>query len=121
MPCGKTTAKDVHWVKGPGISLVGVLTGWFHDIEFISEDLGFPTPEVTQLLADSRLPGMKVLEFAFDSRDTSSYLPHSYGENCVCYTGTHDNAPLALWRTEADREDVAFAAQYLALNERGGL
>ena len=73
---------------------MGVLTGWFHDIEFIAEDLGFPTPEVTQLLADSRLPGMKVLEFAFDSRDTSSYLPHSYGENCVCYTGTHDNAPL---------------------------
>ncbi len=63
---------------------------------------------------------MKGLEFAFDSRDTSSYLPHSYGENCVCYTGTHDNAPLALWRTEADREDVAFAAQYLGLNEREG-
>ena len=120
VPCGKTTAKDGHWVKGPGMSLVGVLTGWFHDIEFIAEDLGFPTPEVTQLLADSRLPGMKVLEFAFDSRDTSSYLPHSYGENCVCYTGTHDNAPLALWRTEADREDVAFAAQYLGLNEREG-
>ena len=120
VPFGKTTAKDGHWVKGPGISLVGVLTGWFHDIEFIAEDLGFPTPEVTQLLADSRLPGMKVLEFAFDSRDTSSYLPHSYGENCVCYTGTHDNAPLALWRTEADREDVAFAVQYLGLNEREG-
>ena len=120
VPFGKTTAKDGHWVKGPGMSLVGVLTGWFHDIEFIAEDLGFPTPEVTQLLADSRLPGMKVLEFAFDSRDTSSYLPHSYGENCVCYTGTHDNAPLALWRTEADREDVAFAAQYLGLNEREG-
>ena len=120
VPCGKTTAKDGHWVKGPSISLVGVLTGWFHDIEFIAEDLGFPTPEVTQLLADSRLPGMKVLEFAFDSRDTSSYLPHSYGKNCVCYTGTHDNAPLALWRTEADREDVAFAAQYLGLNEQEG-
>ena len=120
VPFGKITAKDGHWVKGPGMSLVGVLTGWFHDIEFIAEDLGFPTPEVTQLLADSQLPGMKVLEFAFDSRDTSSYLPHSYGENCVCYTGTHDNAPLALWRTEADREDVAFAAQYLGLNEREG-
>ena len=83
VPCGKTTVKDGHWAKGPGISPVGVLTGWFHDIELIAEGLGFPTPEVTQLLADSRLPGMKVLEFAFDSRDTSSYLPHSYGENCV--------------------------------------
>ena len=103
------------------MALVGVLTGWFHDIEFIAEDLGYPTPEVTQLLADSRLPGMKVLEFAFDSRDTSSYLPHSYGENCICYTGTHDNAPLALWRTEADKADIAFAVQYLGLNDRGGL
>ena len=63
---------------------------------------------------------MKVLEFAFDSRDTSSYLPHSYGENCVCYTGTHDNAPLALWRAEADRADIAFAVQYLGLNQREG-
>ena len=121
VPYGETTAKNGRWVKGPGMALVGVLTGWFHDIEFIAEDLGYPTPEVTQLLADSRLPGMKVLEFAFDSRDTSSYLPHSYGENCICYTGTHDNAPLALWRTEADKADIAFAVQYLGLNDRGGL
>lgn len=120
VPCGKTTAKDGHWVKGPGMSLVGVLTGWFHDIEFIAEDLGFPTPEVTQLLADSRLPGMKVLEFAFDSRDTSSYLPHSYGENCVCYTGTHDNSPLALWKDEAAPEDIAYAREYLGLNDGEG-
>ena len=120
VPYGETTAKNGRWVKGPGMALVGVLTGWFHDIEFIAEDLGYPTPEVTQLLADSRLPGMKVLEFAFDSRDTSSYLPHSYGENCICYTGTHDNAPLALWRTEADKADIAFAVEYLGLNEKEG-
>ena len=88
--------------------------------EIIAEDLGYMSETVRQLVRDSGFPGMKVLEFAFDSRDTSSYLPHSYGENCVCYTGTHDNAPLALWRTEADREDVAFAAQYLGLNEREG-
>ena len=120
VPYGETTAKNGRWVKGPGMALVGVLTGWFHDIEFIAEDLGYPTPEVTQLLADSRLPGMKVLEFAFDSRDTSSYLPHSYGENCICYTGTHDNAPLALWRTEADKADIAFAKKYLGLNDEEG-
>ena len=120
VPYGETTAKNGRWVKGPGMALVGVLTGWFHDIEFIAEDLGYPTPEVTQLLADSRLPGMKVLEFAFDSRDTSSYLPHSYGENCICYTGTHDNAPLALWRTEADKADIAFAKKYLGLNNEEG-
>ena len=58
-------------------------------------------PGVAQLLRDSGWPGMKVLEFAFDSRDSSSYLPHTYGENCICYTGTHDNSPLMLWREEA--------------------
>ena len=98
VPYGETTAKNGRWVKGPGMALVGVLTGWFPQLEFIAEDLGYPTPEVAQLLRDSGLPGMKVLEFAFDSRDTSSYLPHSYRENCICYTGTHDNSPLALWR-----------------------
>ena len=92
--------------------------GWW--IRRIAEDLGYPTPEVAQLLRDSGLPGMKVLEFAFDSRDTSSYLPHSYRENCICYTGTHDNSPLALWRQEADPADIAFAKEYLGLNDEEG-
>ena len=120
VPCGETTAKNGRWVKGPGMALVGVLTDWFHDLAFIAEDLGAPAPEVTQLLADSGLPGMKVLEFAFDPREPSSHLPHRCGENCVCYTGTHDNAPLALWRTEADGAELALAERYLGLNEREG-
>ena len=120
VPYGETTAKNGHWVPGPGMDLVDRLKGWFPQLEFIAEDLGYPTPGVQKLLHDSGWPGMKVLEFAFDSRDTSSYLPHSYGENCICYTGTHDNAPLALWRTEADKADIAFAVQYLGLNDREG-
>lgn len=79
VPYGEATAKNGRWVKGPGMALVGVLTGWFPQLEFIAEDLGYPTPEVAQLLRDSGLPGMKVLEFAFDSRDTSSYLPIATG------------------------------------------
>ena len=120
VPYGETTAINGRWVKGPGMSLVGVLTGWFRDLDFIAEDLGYPSPEVVQLLNDSCLPGMKVLEFAFDSRDPSNYLPHSCNFNSICYTGTHDNAPLALWRTEADKADIAFAVQYLGLNDREG-
>ena len=50
----------------------------------------------------------------------SIYLPHSYGENCICYTGTHDNSPLALWRQEADPADIAFAKEYLGLNDEEG-
>ena len=120
VPFGKITAKDGHWVKGPGMSLVGVLTGWFHDIEFIAEDLGFPTPEVTQLLAGSRLPGMKVLEFAFDPEGAGDYLPHNHIPGCACYTGTHDNAPLAAWLQEADPAEAAMARAYLGLNAEEG-
>ena len=117
---GDTTAKNGHWVKGPGMDLVQVLLNWFPQMQFIAEDLGFLTPEVRKLLADSGLPGMKVLEFAFDSREPSNYLPHLYTPHCVCYTGTHDNAPLPAWKEEADPDDLALAVQYLGLNEEEG-
>ena len=120
VPYGETTAKNGHWVTGPGMDLIDRLNGWFPQLEFIAEDLGYPTPEVAQLLHDSGWPGMKVLEFAFDSRDTSSYLPHTYTPHCICYTGTHDNSPLLLWRQEAAPEDIAYAAEYLALTEDEG-
>ena len=120
VPYGDKTAKNGKWVKGPGMDLVGRLTGWFHDVQFIAEDLGYITPELQALLTESGLPGMKVLEFAFDSREPSNYLPHTYGPNCVCYTGTHDNTTLAAWRDEADPDDVAFADEYLGLNDEEG-
>ena len=120
VPYGETTAKNGRWVKGPGMRFVSAVMGWFPELEFIAEDLGYPTPEVAQLLRDSGLPGMKVLVFAFDSRDSSSYLPHVYGENCICYTGTHDNAPVALWHTEAAKADIKYATDYLGLNEAEG-
>ena len=120
VPYGDTTARNGVWVKGPGMDLVGVLTSWFHDLDFIAEDLGFATPAVAKLLADSGLPGMRVLEFAFTPDGSSNYLPHCHVENCVCYTGTHDNAPLAEWRGEEDPACIAFAEKYLGLNEGEG-
>ena len=121
VPYGDKTAKNGKWIKGPGMSLIGVLTGWFHDLQFIAEDLGYPSAAVQQLLTDSGFPGMKVLQFAFDSRDDSDYLPHTYPSHCICYTGTHDNTPLAAWLEEAEPEDVAKARAYLGLNEEEGL
>ena len=120
VPYGETTAKNGKWNKGPGMRFVDAVMGWFPQLEFIAEDLGEPAPSVTQLLRDSKLPGMKVLEFAFDSREADSYLPHVYGENCICYTGTHDNAPLALWRREAPKATIRYATEYLGLNEAEG-
>ena len=120
VPYGETTAKIGRWVKGPGMDLIGVLTERFPNIQFIAEDLGYLTPEVRQLLEDSGLPGMKVLEFAFDSREAANYLPHTYPRHCVCYAGTHDNATLMGWKDEAAPADIAMARQYLGLNDEEG-
>ena len=120
IPGDADTAREGKWRRGPGLEFAKMIKDIAGDKLIIAEDLGYPSPEVVQLLSDSGLPGMKVLEFAFDSRDPSDYLPHSCNFNSICYTGTHDNAPLALWRTEADKADIAFAVQYLGLNDREG-
>ena len=120
VPYGETTAKIGRWVKGPGMDFIGVLTEKVPNIQFIAEDLGYLTPEVRQLLEDSGLPGMKVLEFAFDSREAANYLPHTYPRHCVCYAGTHDNATLMGWKDEAAPADIAMARQYLGLNDEEG-
>ena len=120
VPYGEKTARNGKWVKGPGMKLVGTLTGWFRNLSFIAEDLGYATPEVAQLLKDSGLPGMKVLEFAFNPHEPSDYLPHRYTGNCVCYTGTHDNAPLGEWFEDGDTNEIDHAKRYLGLNEEEG-
>ncbi|MBR2131563.1 MAG: 4-alpha-glucanotransferase [Oscillospiraceae bacterium] len=120
VPYGAETAKNGRWRKGPGMALVGVLTSWFNNLDLIAEDLGFLTPEVHKLLEDSGLPGMKVLEFAFDSREPSNYLPHTYRHNCVCYVGTHDNETVMQWQAQADRADITYARRYLGLNSAEG-
>ena len=121
MPYGEETAKNGEWRTGPGIGLVGVLRDWFHDTRFIAEDLGYLTPSVMQLVKDSGFPGMKVLEFAFDSREPSNYLPHTYTPNCVCYVGTHDNETAMQWWKKISRADSAYARRYLGLNSREGI
>lgn len=120
VPYGGETARGGQWKKGPGMNLVGVLSSWFKDVSFIAEDLGFPTPSVKQLLEDSGWPGMKVLCFAFDSREPSNYLPHCYKNNCICYTGTHDNETLAQWLDTAPKADAALAKEYLGLSKGEG-
>ena len=117
VPYGEKTARNGRWRKGPGMDLVGVLTNWFPDLHFIAEDLGFLTPEVHKLLEDSGLPGMKVLEFAFDPREPSNYLPHTYTPNCICYAGTHDNETLIQWEGGADEETLRYAREYLGVGQ----
>ncbi len=120
VPYGEATAKNGRWVQGPGMRLVAALKGWFTDVQFIAEDLGFATPEVAQLLNESGFPGMKVLEFAFDSKEESNYLPHTYQRNCICYTGTHDNDTVMGWLKTADKNDLKKAKAYLGINDSEG-
>lgn len=117
---GETTAKRGRWVKGPGMDLMAVLNRRFPGLCFIAEDLGYLTPAVRRFLADSGLPGMKVLQFAFDGRESGNYLPHTYTPHCVCYAGTHDNTTLQGWAREADPRDIETARRYLGLNDEEG-
>lgn len=118
VPYGKTSAKFGKWKQGPGMDLIERLSGWFNKTSFIAEDLGTPTPALKTLLADSSWPGMKVLEFAFDSEEESDYLPHTYDKHCICYTGTHDNATLSEWLEDASKNDIAFALAYLGIKRK---
>ena len=120
IPAGDATAAYGHWEKGPGMKLFEALRdvpGMKNDA-IIAEDLGFLTDSVIRLVKDTGFPGMKVLEFAFDSRDTGNgYLPHTYTTNCIVYTGTHDNQTLCSWYGELTEEDRRLADDYMGFDE----
>ena len=112
VPADAKSAKEGAWHPGPGMGLLEPLMGWFRGVQFIAEDLGDVTPAVAQLLRDSGLPGMRVLQFAF-SDPANAYLPHNYSVNTVCYSGTHDNNTLVGWYETAKPTERAFLRRYL--------
>ena len=120
IPYGDKTAVGGHWEKGPGIELFRKIKEKLGDCKLIAEDLGYVTDSVRQLVDESGYPGMKVLEFAFDSRDTgnaSDYLPHNYTKNSVVYTGTHDNETLMGWLKDITREEHNKIIDYFNLDK----
>ena len=112
IPAGSKTAAGGAWKQGPGMKLFHAITAAIGEREIIAEDLGYVTDSVRQLVKDTGYAGMKLFEFAFDSRDTGQakdYLPHNYPVNSAAYTCTHDNAPLKGWFEEilpVEREQV---------------
>lgn len=120
IPAEDDTAKNGEWKEGPGMDLFKVLEKKLGKLPIIVEDLGFLTPSVIKLLKDSGFPGMKVVQFAFDSREDSDYLPHNYPKNCVVYTGTHDNDTVMGWMKTAPKSAVKFAKEYLNLTKEEG-
>ena len=113
IPAGDKTAAGGHWEKGPDRDFIRAMHEALGEGGIIAEDLGYLTPEVKAMLAESGYPGMKIMQFAFDSRESGNYLPHTYPRNSVVYTGTHDNVTTEGWRTNASAEDVAYACRYL--------
>ncbi len=116
IPYGEETAVNGHWEKGPGIDLFRCMEQRLGKHQVIAEDLGYVTDSVRKMVQESGFPGMKVLEFAFDSRDSGSasdYLPHNYAENSVAYTGTHDNETIAGWFRSITDEERQMARDYL--------
>ena len=113
IPAADKTAENGEWRKGPGIAFFEAVQSSLGKTKWILEDLGYLTPDVHALRKKVGAPGMKVLQFAFDSREESDYLPHNYDANCVVYTGTHDNDTMIGWMHTAPQADVRFSKKYL--------
>lgn len=118
VPAGSATAIHGQWVAGPGAALFEALAEALGGgLPIIAEDLGIITPDVTALRESLGLPGMAVLQFAFDSDATNLHLPHHHQPNQVVYTGTHDNDTTVGWYTGLDDGRRRFADAYLAGGE----
>lgn len=118
IPAEAETAEQGEWVDGPGIALFDALESEFGELPFIAEDLGVITPDVIHLRDRYSLPGMKLFQFAFWEDADADFLPHNYPENCVAYTGTHDNDTSKSWFQNAPEHERTFCASYLGNHTR---
>jgi 4-alpha-glucanotransferase len=117
VPAGALTAQQGSWVPGPGAEIFRVAGRELGRLPFMAEDLGLITPEVYAMRDEFRLPGMRVLQFAFDGHSDNPYLPENYVTNSVVYTGTHDNPTTRGWFEDLPDEQRQNLGKYL--EERG--
>lgn len=120
VPFGSPTAINGKWIKGPGEDLFKTIKKKLGELPIIAEDLGVITDEVRDLRDSVGFPGMKVLQFAFSADEARQngmvnyFLPHMYDtDNCVVYTGTHDNDTLQGWLENCNDEQLLLVAQYI--------
>lgn len=121
VPAGETTAVKGEWVRSPGKEFFAALRAELGELPILAEDLGFITDEVRSLRDSFGLPGMKILQFAFDAKEggkgldsSNGFLPHMYSPLSVVYTGTHDNDTLAGWISKASKDERRFVREYCA-------
>jgi len=112
VPAGSQTAREGKMTKGPGEKLISAIKEAAGDSLIIAEDLGLITDEVVKMVENSGFPGMKVFQFAFMGDPSSPHLPHNYINNCVAYTGTHDNNTLLGYLWELDDNTRSFMLEY---------
>jgi 4-alpha-glucanotransferase len=113
VPAGEETAINGEWIKGPDAEFFESLREQLGSLPIMAEDLGIITPEVEELRDRFQFPGMRILQFAFGEDPNNPYLPHHYINNCVVYTGTHDNDTTLGWWAAASAAEKQFVAQYL--------
>ncbi len=118
VPAKERTAEHGTWVAAPGGRLFEAVRSALGNLPIIAEDLGVITPEVEALRDRFGFPGMKILQFAFDSGPTNPYLPHNHVRNCVVYTGTHDNDTTLGWYTSQDEHLRSLVRNYVGSNGR---
>lgn len=116
VPGGHPTAEHGSWVKAPGTRLFAALQAALGKLPVVAEDLGVITPDVEELKNQFGFPGMKVMQFAFDSAEENDHLPHNYVPHSVVYTGTHDNDTIRGWFNQASEADRTLASRYLGFN-----
>lgn len=115
IPYEDETAANGEWEVGPGIELFDAIKKELGDINVIAEDLGYITEDVKRLLNYCGFPSMKVLQFAFDPKGDSEYLPHNYNKNTVVYTGTHDNDTIKGWIESLSESEKEFCMAYTGM------
>ncbi len=118
IPAGSSTAENGKWVKGPGAALFDAMQQKIGTLPFIAEDLGVITPDVISLRERYGFPGMRLLQFAFWDNADHEFLPHNYPDNCVVYTGTHDNDTTVHWYKTLPDHEKRFCSSYLGGHTR---
>ena len=116
IPADEDTAINGQWAAAPGKALLKALTKECGSISLVAEDLGIITEEVDALRCDFQLPGMKILQFAFDGTSDNLYLPHNHEKNSVVYTGTHDNDTTLGWFNSLNDHDKHYVYEYLGFS-----
>jgi 4-alpha-glucanotransferase len=113
IPSDEQTAINGTWVDAPGDDLLAAIYAQCPHIHLVAEDLGIITEEVDALRLKYKMPGMKILQFAFGGDETNPYLPQNIEENSVVYTGTHDNDTTLGWYQQADQHVKDHLHRYL--------